>query len=95
MLSRENITINFEVENNTIKSEPVAKLLGINKNNELNFKDHTSLICKKAARQINTLQRISKHIDYTSKLRIYKSFFLISLFSSLMDILFSLAKSYL
>ena len=36
--------------------------------------DHTSLICKKAARQINALERINKHIDYTSRLRIYVSF---------------------
>ena len=73
-LSRENLVIDPQVESNTIKSENVVKLLGIHIDHKLNFNHHLSLICKKAARQINALQRICKYIDYEGRLRIYEAF---------------------
>ena len=73
-LSRENVSIDFEIDNQKIQSESVVKLLGINIDNKLNFDCHVSIISRKAAKQINALQRLCKHIDYTSKLRIYESF---------------------
>ena len=41
---------------------------------KLNFNHQLSLICKKAARQINALQRLCKYVDYEGKLRIYEAF---------------------
>ena len=73
-LSRENVSIDFEIDNQKIQSESVVKLLGINIDNKLNFDCHVSIISRKAAKQINALQRLCKHIDYTSKLRKYESF---------------------
>ena len=73
-LSRNGQQIEFKIENNTIKSEDVVKLLGIHIDRELKFDNHVSVITKKAARQINALQRICKYVDFESKLRIYETF---------------------
>ena len=73
-ISRDNINIDFDIVEQLIKSETNVKLLGINRDNKLNFNYHVSVICKKAARQINALQRLCKYMDHTSKLRIYESF---------------------
>ena len=73
-LSRDNINIDFDIGGKLIKSETNVKSLGINKDNKLNFNYHVSVICKKAARQINALQKLCKYMDYTSKLGIYESF---------------------
>ena len=40
----------------------------------LNFETHVSDICRKAARQINVLLRIGKHLSLETKILIYKSF---------------------
>ena len=73
-ISRSEINVNFQIGNHNINSEKVVKLLGVNIDEKLNFSHHVSTICKKAARQINALQRICKHLEYSSKLRIYESF---------------------
>ena len=73
-ISRNDITINFQIDNHCINTEKIVKLLGVHIAEKLNFSHHASTICKKAARQINALQRICKHLDFNSKLRIYKSF---------------------
>ena len=73
-ISRDNINIDFDIGGQLIKSETNIKLLGINIDNKLNFNYHVSVICKKAARQINALQRLCKYMDHTSRLRIYESF---------------------
>ena len=73
-LSRDDTQTNFRVENNVIKADTKVKLLGIHIDKKLKFDDHTALICKKAARQINALQRICKNVDYKGRLRIYESF---------------------
>ena len=73
-ICRKNISIDFEIDSHVIKTEETVKLLGINFDNKLNFNKHVSLISKKAAQQINVLLRLSKYLDFTSKLRIYESF---------------------
>ena len=72
-LSRDGQQLEFKIENNTIKSEDVVKLLGIHIDRELRFDSHLSVIAKKAARQINALQTICKHLDLENKLRIYEA----------------------
>ena len=73
-ISKDEKTIEFCINNNIIKSEPSVKLLGINIDAKLNFKNHVSIISKKAAKQINALLRISKQLNYESKLRIFEAF---------------------
>ena len=57
-----------------IESEPYVKALGIVIDDKLNFTEHISAICKKAARQLNALARISKYLDFKSRKIIYQSF---------------------
>ena len=73
-ISQENAKLELTIDGITIKSENVVKLLGIHIDDKLNFNHHLSLISKKAARQINALQRLCKFIDYEGKLRIYEAF---------------------
>ena len=73
-LSKENMELHLHVENDIIKSDSEVKLLGVHIDHKLNFSYHLSHVCKKAARQINALQRICKYIDYEGRLRIYEAF---------------------
>ena len=57
-----------------IKCEDSVKLLGVTIDFLLNFDLHVSNICKKAARQINVLLRLSKFLTTETKILIYKSF---------------------
>ena len=57
-----------------IKCEDSVKLLGVTIDFLLNFDLHVSNICKKAARQINVLLRLSKFLTIETKILIYKSF---------------------
>ena len=57
-----------------IKCEDSVKLLGVTINYLLNSDLHVSNICKKAARQINVLLRLSKFLTIEKKNLIYKSF---------------------
>ena len=50
------------------------KLLGVTFDFNLNFNSHISNICKKAARQLNVLKRVGKHLCKLGKLTIYHSF---------------------
>ena len=73
-ISRNDMSINFQISDDCINTEKIVKLLGVHIDDKLNFSHHSSTICKKAARQINALQRICKHLDFYSKLKIYESF---------------------
>ena len=57
-----------------IKCEDSVKLLGVTIDYLLNFDLHVSNICKKAARQIDVLLRLSKFLTIETKILIYKSF---------------------
>ena len=65
----------IEIENDiTLLSESRVKLLGVIIDDRLQFNDHISAMCCRAARQLNALARISKHLDSKSKHIIYNSF---------------------
>ena len=68
-----NFQINID-EDTIIKSEKYVKALGVTIDNKLNFTQHISNICKKAARQLNALTRISNQLDLKSRKIIYQSF---------------------
>ena len=57
-----------------IQSEPYVKCLGITIDEKLNFTEHVSNCCKRAARQLNALARISSFLDFKSRKIIYNSF---------------------
>ena len=58
----------------TIQCEETVKLLGVTFDYMLNFEAHIANICKKAARQINVLLRLSNVLNQETKILIYKSF---------------------
>ena len=64
----------FDLNGISISCEDEVKLLGVTIDFKLNFNLHISNICKKAARQLNVLKRIGKHLNKLSKLTIYYSF---------------------
>ena len=57
-----------------IKSERHVKVLGVIIDSKLNFSLHISSVCKKAARQLNALARISNYLDVPARRIIYNSF---------------------
>ena len=59
-------TLNVD-QNTSIISEESVKVLGVLLDNKLSFGQHVSACCSKAARQLNALARISKHLDQESK----------------------------
>ena len=71
---KNDLSLKFTIANNIIKTEQIVKLLGVELDNKLSFNQHVSLICKKAARQLNAMYRISKNLDYDSRMKIYESF---------------------
>ena len=74
--SKSNLSMDIKIAQNTIKTEHNVKLLGVELDNKLSFIPHVTQICKKAARQVNAMCRISKNLDYDSKMKIYESFIL-------------------
>ena len=65
----------LDIGNGTIIcSEPYIKALGVVIDHKLNFSEHVSASCKKAARQLNALARISRFLDVHSRKIIYNSF---------------------
>ena len=45
--------VKLEIESAKIKTKNTVKLLGITIDNQLNFKEHTSELCKKVSMQLN------------------------------------------
>ena len=72
-IGHENCT-SLTVCGSEIKCEVSVKLLGVTIDFMLNLDEHVSNICRKAARQINVLLRIGKHLSVETKILIYKSF---------------------
>ena len=65
-----NITDTYEIPidvGTVIKSEKHVKAFGVIIDNRLNFTEHISVICKKAAKQLNALSRISNQLDPNSR----------------------------
>ena len=69
--STRSLTLN---ENTVIVSEKHVKVLGVVIDCRLNFSLHISSVCKKAARQLNALARISNYLNVSVRRMIYNSF---------------------
>ena len=62
------------VNNVTIENSKVVKLLGVNLDQELNFKEHVKTICRKAAWQLTALGRISKYLSQEARMTVFRTF---------------------
>ena len=68
------IETTLSVNDNTIESTNIIKVLGVTFDARLSFTPHITLLCSRASRQINALRRISKFLSIESRLSIYKAF---------------------
>ncbi len=66
--------ITFNVGDTKIVPSRIVKSLGISIDNNLNFNEHVTDICRSAARQVNVLKRIHKHLDTNTRMDIYRAF---------------------
>ena len=57
-----------------LKSEETVELLGIYLDYKLNFEQHISEICRKAASQLNVLKRLQRFIAFNEKKILIQSF---------------------
>ena len=64
----------ISVQECTINTSNFIKVLGVTIDGKLNFDEHISKLCSKAAAQVNALKRISKYLCQENRLLIYKSF---------------------
>ena len=64
------------IGNKEIKTTNSIKLLGINIDDQLKFNEHISILCSKAAVQLNALSRLQKYMKKSEKGAIINSFIL-------------------
>ena len=66
--------IPIKIKENPIESETQVDLLGLKIDNRLSFKSHISAICKKAAKQLNTLKRLGSFLNISQSKVLAQSF---------------------
>lgn len=71
---KSNMDLTLSIGNHSIKNMTEMKILGITFDSKLNFNAHISEMCKRAARQINALRRLSKYLNQKRRISIYHSF---------------------
>ena len=66
----------FNVNDYKVKATKCVKQLGVYIDENLSFDEHISHLCIKAARQLNSLQRIAKYLSQKTKKIVFNSFIL-------------------
>ena len=79
LISNHNTDIHIKVGEEVIECSNSVKLLGVTIDNNLNFKDHVSNLCKKNSQKLHALARISKFMC-EGKLRMLMKAFIESQF---------------
>ena len=69
-----NEDLNLCINDSYIIPQDTIKILGLALDDKLNFNTHVKNICKKASMQLNILKRLSKYLNESCRLCIYKSF---------------------
>ena len=64
------------IDNKEFKTANSIKLLGINVDDQLKLNEHISILCSKAAMQLNALSRLQKYMGKVEKEAIINSFIL-------------------
>ena len=68
--------IPLKINGETIRSENEVVLLGVTIDDKLSFASHISNLCKSAANQLNSIKRLRKHFDQSTKINMVKTFVL-------------------
>ena len=80
LVTKHDDNVHIEVDHEIIENSKTVKLLGITIDNQLNFTEHVSNICKKASAKLHAIARISNHMN-EQKLRLLMKLFFESQFS--------------
>ena len=62
------------VGNTTITTDESVKLLGVHLDRHLDFNKQIEELCRKAACQLNVLQRLARHLDQEGRMAIFRAF---------------------
>ena len=62
------------VGNTTITTDESVKLLGVHLDRHLDFNKQIKELCRKAACQLNVLQRLARHLDQEGRMAIFRAF---------------------
>ena len=74
------VPVDIQISNIKVTSDSRVKLLGIHKDNRLNFDYHVTQLCKKTSKKLHALARIFKYVE-TSKRRFHVNYLITSEFS--------------
>ena len=69
-----NQSICLELSGVNVPITDTIKLLGLYIDNKLNFSEHVSRLCKKAAFHVNAMSRVAKYLDTKSRLKVFHAF---------------------
>ena len=79
LITKHENNVSAIIDGHTIHASKSVKLLGVCIDNNLNFSEHVSNICKKVSKKLHALQRVSNYMN-TNKLRIIMKAFIESQF---------------
>ena len=72
----ENPRAHINLGDKVIIAESTVKLLGVHLDDHLNFNQQTKELCRKAASQLNVLQRLARHLGQGCRMSIFRAFIL-------------------
>ena len=75
-LAGKEVLITLHVDGQQMANAEEIKLLGIDIDKKLQFRQHISNLCKKVSRQLGVLNRLKKLIPQDAKIKLYNSFLL-------------------
>ena len=80
LITSSKVPVEIQISDTKITSESRVKILGIYKDNRLNFDYHVRQLCKEASKKLHALARIFKYAE-ASKHRVLVNSFITSQFS--------------
>ena len=75
--------LEIQVSSCSIRNEESVKLLGIHRNNDLNFDYHVNQLCKKASKKLQALAIIAKYMNINKRRMLMKALYLLSFLTAL------------
>ena len=79
LITKHEENVSATIDGHTIPASKSVKLLGVQIDNNLDFNEHVSNICKKVSKKLHALRRVSQHMS-KNKLRIIMKAFIESQF---------------